>query len=92
MPDITPGSPACRLWPAGRAERGRAAARALSCLRRGRIGTVGELTARTALDVLDIPGAGAATVAEVRRALAVHGLALKEDGTEAAEIPCRFCR
>jgi hypothetical protein len=86
---IGPSAPARHLWPADRTARGRAGTRAISCLRHGGIATVGELAAATARDIGDIPGAGAATVAEVRRVLARHGLALKDDGTEAAEIPAR---
>lgn len=99
MPDgletITPATPVRYLWPADRGERGRVAARAISCLRRaevttaGKIATVGDLTARTARDIGEIPGAGAATVAEVRRVLAARGLSLKDDGTEAVMIPAR---
>jgi hypothetical protein len=86
---VTPGSPVRDLWPPER-ERGRMGTMAVTCLRRARIGTVGELTAITALEVADIRGSGAATVAEVRRALARRGLSLRDDdGTTGAEVDAR---
>lgn len=91
LPAITAGSPVRHLWPPDR--RGAAArtgTMAITCLRRGGIGTVGELTARTALDIADIRGMGAATVAEVRWVLARQGLSLKgDDGITAAEEQAR---
>jgi hypothetical protein len=56
---------------------------AITCLRRGGIATVGELTGKTPQDIADLKRAGTAVVGEVRRVLAVHGLSLKEDDTSA---------
>jgi hypothetical protein len=88
---VTPGSPVRALWPAVRGGQGaRIGTKAMTCLRRYRVATVGELTAMTALDVDDIAGIGAAGVTEVRRVLRLHGLSLKDDdGTTAAQEQAR---
>lgn len=83
MPDelttICPGTPVRHLWPADRRERGKEGTRTISCLTRSGVWTVGELTDKSAQDIGDMRRAGPATVDEVRRILAVHGLRLKDD-------------
>jgi hypothetical protein len=70
LPVITPGSPVRDLWaPRRPGIPGRIGAKAMTGLRRARVGTVAELTGMTALEVDDIPGIGAAGVTEVRRVL-----------------------
>lgn len=76
---IGPATPTRHLWPLDRAKRGNAGTRAVNCLVRGKVWTVGELCAKTPLDVLDIPQAGPKVLEEVRRALAARGLSLKDD-------------
>jgi hypothetical protein len=95
MPDepetIASDAPVRELWPSSLpGQEGRTAARARTCLWRARIGTVGELAAMSALDVADLPLAGPAVVGDIRRALAQHGLSLKDDdGITAAETEAR---
>jgi hypothetical protein len=94
MPDNTltigPSAPVCFLWPA---DRETTAVRALTCLRRGRIDTVADLTASTAQDILDLRNAGPAVLAEIRGALAEYGLSLREDdGLTPAEAEARVRR
>lgn len=87
MPDITPpetvtpGSPVRDLWPSCLpGQDGRIAAKARTCLWRARVATVGELTAMTEKDLADIPLVGPQAIGEVVRVLALHGLALADDG------------
>ena len=88
LPAISPGSPVSDLWSPGR--RGRMGTVAMGCLRRAKIGTVGELTAMSALDITEIRQAGAAVVGEIRRVLKPHGLALKgDDGAGDGEVLAR---
>jgi hypothetical protein len=88
MPDdpitVNLAAPVRELWPADLHERGKTGSRTITCLTRAGIWTVGELTARSARDVEDLRGAGAATVDEVRRVLAACGLRLKDDDDENA--------
>ncbi|HMH90016.1 MAG TPA: DNA-directed RNA polymerase subunit alpha C-terminal domain-containing protein [Streptosporangiaceae bacterium] len=88
---ITPASPVRLLWPPGRhGYAGRMGTIAMNCLRRSGIGTVGELTAMTPLDIADLNRAGTAVVGEVRRALDANGLSLKDDDAPArAEVQAR---
>jgi hypothetical protein len=88
---VTPGSPVRDLWPPDRGGyAGRMGTIAMTCLRRDRITTVGELTAKTALDIGGIRYAGAAVVGEIRRVLAGQCLALKDDdGTTPAQERAR---
>ena len=78
---ITPGSPVSDLWPPDRCGyAGRMGTVAMGCLRRARVGTVGELTGKTAQDITEIRQAGPAVVGEIRRVLKPHGLDLKGGG------------
>jgi Bacterial RNA polymerase, alpha chain C terminal domain len=86
---IGPSAPVCALWPEGREAM---AVRALTCLRRGRVDTVGNLTAVTARDVLDLRNAGPGILAEIRAALAEHGLSLRDDEVAPAEFEARVRR
>jgi len=87
---IGPAAPVCFLWPA---ERETTAVKALTCLRRAGIGTVGDLTAVTATDITDMRNAGPAVLAEIRAALAEHGLSLRDDdGLTPAETEARVRR
>ena len=81
---VTADDPVDALWPQDPARQTLIGTRALNSLRRDGISTVGELTSRSAADIRDIRRAGRKIVAEIRRALAVHGLALKDDDEEAA--------
>lgn len=83
---ITADSPVRDLWAdAGRGGAVQIASRAMTCLRRDGIRTVGDLTALAPLDITDIEGAGAAVLEEVRRVLRLAGLSLKDDDGAA---PC----
>ena len=75
MPDLRTGNPVESLW--GAAARARMPEQAISGLRRGRVTTVAGLLKSDAWDLTGIPLFGDACLAEVRRPLAVHGLALK---------------
>lgn len=87
---IGPLAPVRALWPAEREATG---TRAITCLRRGGISAVAELTASTAQDITDIPRAGAIVLAEVRAVLAEHGLSLRDDdGVTPAELEARVRR
>lgn len=87
---ISPAAPVRCLWPA---ERETLATRTIACLRRGGIETVAHLTASTARDILDIRNAGPAILAEVRAALAEHGLSLRDDNeVSAAQLEARARR
>jgi hypothetical protein len=91
LPVITPGSPVRDLWPPERGGyAGRMGTIAQGCLQRARVGTVGELTAMSALDITEIRQAGAAVVGEIRRVLRPHGLDLKDgEGVAPAEAAAR---
>jgi hypothetical protein len=92
-PAITPGSPVRDLWPPDRGGyAGRMGTVAMACLRRARVGTVGELTGKTAQDIDDIRQAGPAVVGEIRRVLAVHGLDLKAGGGLAPAVAAARAR
>ena len=85
MPDepetIALDSPVRDLWPSCLSgQAGRIAAKARTCLWRARVATVGELTKMTEKDLADIPLVGPQVTGEVRRVLALHGLALADDG------------
>jgi DNA-directed RNA polymerase alpha subunit len=76
---ITDRTPVRYLWPADRKERGPLGTMAVNTLRRNGILTVGDVMAMTARDITDLRSAGAGTLAEVRRALAAHGLGLARE-------------
>lgn len=78
------------LWPA---EREATATKAITCLRRHGIATVGDLTASSVPDITDMRNAGPAVLAEVRATLAEHGLSLRGDnGVTQEEIEARARR
>lgn len=90
---IGPDTPVRYLWPMVRKERGNAGTRAVNCLRRGRVHTVGELTGKTPLEVADIGQVGPLVLDEIRRALAVHGLSLRDDdGASLSDVAGRVHR
>jgi hypothetical protein len=76
---ICPGTPVRHLWPANRQERGKTGTRTITILRHEGVGTVGELTDKSAQDIGDMRRSGPVTVDEVRRVLAVHNLRLRDD-------------
>lgn len=71
---ICPGDPVAELWdgPGWSA----VSARTLNCLHRNGIGTVGYLAGHSASDLKDLRAFGDGCLAEVRRVLGDHGLAL----------------
>jgi DNA-directed RNA polymerase alpha subunit len=75
-------APVASLWPPGYRERGRLGTLALNTLRRSGARTVEDVTAMTAQDIAGMRNAGTGTLAEVRRVLAVHGLALTGETAE----------
>lgn len=93
MTDVTAvdlSAPVHALWPF---EREPTATRALSCLRRGGIRTIGNLADATPREITDLRLAGPAILAEVRAALAEHGLSLRgDDGATPAEVEARVRR
>lgn len=91
---VNMGAPVRDLWPAGhRGPGSEIGTRAMVCLRRGRVPTVGDLTGMAPLDIMDIPLAGPAVLEEVRRVLRLAGLSLKGDnGLTEAEVRARAAR
>ena len=66
-----------RLWDAISPDGGRAAGMARNALARNGVAKVGDLTAMTEADLMGLRNFGPGCLAEVRRVLAVHGLALR---------------
>lgn len=74
MPEVRTGDPVTHLWGIGWPAK---VTRIVGCLNRDGIQTVADLVERDHWELTDIRNFGGSCLEEVRRVLAVHGLALK---------------